>query len=731
MITGEKESSILFLSTCPPRECGIATFTQDISNAVEKRIFPSANVKIAAMNRNGVNIYNYPKKVIYQVNDADIDQYIETAKKINENDTIKLVNIQHEFGIFGGEFGSYLIAFLEILKKPCVITLHSILPEPEESMKKVVQSMAEKCNAFIVMANKGKELLRNVYGVKNDIYVIPHGIPTVSFENSKIEKKRIGYEDKIILTSFGMVGPGKGYEDAIDSLPKVVEKFPNLLYLIVGETHPIVRKESGEEYRNYLERKIKKLGLQNHVKFYNKYLKLSEIVRYLKASDIYISSSQNPNQITSGTLVYAMGCGRPVVSTPFLHAKEIVTNERGRLVEFDNSESFSNAIIDILSHPEEAKEMCKNSYHYTRHMTWPNVALNYEKVFNKYAPISLTSENMLPELKLNHLNNMTDEFGIIQFAINTTPDINSGYTTDDNARALIATCLYYDMFKDMKKINLINTYLNYLDYVQQEDGRFFNYVDKTRKVNKSEWGEDTHGRALWSLGTLISTNNIPKEIKDKAKNLFHKAIKPIRKFESPRAISFSILGFSKYQERFPKLRYKRIVTRLADKLVNLYSINSTNDWNWFEKYLTYANSKMSEALFYAYKVTKDKTYLDIGEDSLKFLMSLTFENGIFIPIGQKGWYMKEGKRAYYDQQPIDVASMVQTLVIANKLTDKKEYMDKALNTFQWFLGKNSLNQVIYNESTGGCYDGLGENSININQGAESTVSYLLARLSFT
>jgi glycosyltransferase involved in cell wall biosynthesis len=727
-MANKEDSQIVFLGTFPPRECGIATFTQDISNAVQQRVFPDTKVKIAAMNRNGVNIYNYPERVIFQLNDLDLVAYVETARRINRNRKIKLVTVQHEFGIFGGECGSYLLDFLSVLEKPCVITLHSILPNPDARMKRVVREMAEKSSAFIVMAEKGKEILRSDYELGNDIYVVPHGIPSVSFESSAREKRNLGYKNNLIVSSFGMISPGKGYELVIDSLPKVVERFPNLLYLIVGETHPIVRKEQGESYRNELEKRVRELGLQNNVKFYNKYMTLSEIVKYLKASDIYISSSKDLNQITSGTLVYALGVGRPVVSTPFLHAQEVVDSSRGVLIDFGEKDSFSDALIKILSDEKIRKSMSHNAYHYTRQMTWPNVALNYEKIFNKYADIS--SSRILPKIKMNHVNRLTDGFGIVQFARNVVPDRDSGYTTDDNARAMIVCCEHYKNFGESSKLNLIRTYLNYLAHVQDFDGKFMNYVDKNRKIDRVRFTEDAHGRAVWALGCLLATPHLGFDVRKRALKLFKKSLSPVSSFTSPRAIAFVVVGLSLFNSRKPTQENIELIRNFSDRLVAHYRDNSVEGWDWFEKYLTYSNSKLSEALFYAYQETGDEKYRRIAEKTLDFLMGVTFENEMFVPIGQRGWYVRNGERAYYDQQPVDVAYMVQTLIVAGRVTGRDEYMDKALSAFQWFLGRNSLKQVVYNEVTGGCYDGLGEHAVNINQGAESTVSYLMARLAF-
>ena len=353
------EASILYLSTYPPRECGIATFARDLISSIDKRISPSIKTGVVAMNRNGVNIYNYPKKVVHQMSDTDMNDYIELAKRVNSSDKIKLVNIQHEYGMFGGEWGDYILAFLELVEKPVVLTLHCILPEPNDKLKRVVKAISEAVDCIVVMADKGVEILREVYEVDSDIQVIPHGIPVATFESQDKEKANLGYEDKIILSSYGLMSRNKGYEQVIKALPRVVEKYPNLLYIIIGETHPDIRKHEGEEYRNYLTKLIKRLGLEGNVKFYNKYITDKEKIKYLKATDIYLAASNDPTQITSGTMPTAMGCGRAIISTPFLHAKDIVSNERGHLVKFNDPESFTHAILDLLDNPEYRRKMEK------------------------------------------------------------------------------------------------------------------------------------------------------------------------------------------------------------------------------------------------------------------------------------------------------------------------------------------------------------------------------------
>jgi glycosyltransferase involved in cell wall biosynthesis len=722
------ESDIVFLATYPPRECGIATFTKDIVASINERLPKNTKTGVIAMNSNGVNIYNYPQEVIYQISDTDMNDYIEAAKQINDSPRIKLVNIQHEFGIFKGEYGDYLLAFLEIVNKPVIITFHSVLPNPNSQLKKVVKAISEKVEEIIVMTNKAIEILREVYNVNTPIHLVPHGIPKVSFDSQESEKTRLGYEGKIILSSYGMINSGKGYEYVIDALPKIVEKYPNLLYLIVGETHPIVRKDQGEAYRNFLTEKLKKLNLEKNVKFYNKYLPVEEIVQYLKATDIYISSCIDPNQITSGTLSYAMGCGRAVISTSFLHAKDLVSKERGLLVGFKKSGEFEKAILNLLENPDLRKQMETNSYYYTRSMTWPNVAMHYCDIFNKYLDLKEKDFESLPEIDTSHLIRLTDNFGLIQFAIQADPDENSGYTLDDNARAILVCTKHYEKFREFKQLDLIRTYLNYIKYVQKRDGKLYNFVGKDKSIKKDQWSEDAHARAIWALGYMISSPNIPDDFKREAEIIIRKAIAASDEISSPRSLSFMIQGLYFYNKVANSARIRKYIEKLANDLVSLYKNSSSPEWKWFEPYMSYANSKLPEALLYAYLSTGKRDYLDFGLESLNFLLSKTFDNEIFVPIGQRGWYFKDGQKEKYDQQPIEASYTIQSLILAYKISRDEKYKKYALEAFQWFVGKNTLNQVVYDSTTGGCYDGIGENAINLNQGAESTISYLMARL---
>ncbi|MFX0138859.1 MAG: glycosyltransferase, partial [Candidatus Hodarchaeota archaeon] len=370
---------ILYLGTYPPRECGIATFTKDLTIAMDSKFSPSLKSKIIAMTNRSLNFYNYSEDVLFEIKDDDGTSYIEIAKKINKIKNVELINIQHEFGIFGGEYGEDLISFITHMEKPVVITFHTIIPNPNKKLKKIIRKLASKVKYIIVMAKIGIDILRDDYGIDNKMIFIPHGTPAVPFISSIKMKKMLGYEDKIILSSFGMMNPGKGYEYILEALPEVIEKFPNVIYLIIGATHPIVKQNEGEKYRNYLEKKVNELRLQNNVIFCNKYVTLEEIVQLLLASDIYISSNLNPNQIVSGTLAYAMACGKVVISTQFLHAKDAIIPERGILINFRDPKSYIDAIIKVLLNPELKEQLERNIYAYTRNTIWSNIALAYFK----------------------------------------------------------------------------------------------------------------------------------------------------------------------------------------------------------------------------------------------------------------------------------------------------------------------------------------------------------------
>ena len=530
-----------------------------------------------------------------------------------------------------------------------------------------------------------------------------------------------------------MLNRDKGIEYAIEALPEVVRQYPKVLYLILGATHPLIRKQEGEKYRNKLKRLIKKHKLEKHVKFYDKYLELNELIDYLKATDIYISPTLNPLQAVSGTISYALSCACPIISTANQYAKDVINHERGILVRFRKAIDIKKAILKILSDKTARREMKKNTYFYSRHMTWQNVALSYFKIFNEFAKIVPRQKGKLPPINLTYIKNLTDQFGMIQFANHTKPDPHSGYCLDDNARALLGLALHYRKKQLKSTLNLIELYLKFIKFAQKTNGKFNNFISYQKTYIDQSESEDSFGRAVWVLGYVISADHLPEYIRKQARTMFKKTIKWMPETQSLRAISFTILGLCRLAESESNPELANMIKRLSDKLIRRYNSqikqSADNNWFWFENCLTYSNYKLPEALFRAYQISKNKDYLRIAEASLKFLNSITFEKkDYFASIGQDGWYFRNGQRSYFDQQPEDTASAVEALITAYEITKKKHYLEKAKLAFDWFLGKNHLNQMIYDEATGGCYDGLGKYSINFNQGAESTISYLLARL---
>ncbi|PJE51185.1 MAG: hypothetical protein COV29_02840 [Candidatus Yanofskybacteria bacterium CG10_big_fil_rev_8_21_14_0_10_36_16] len=727
-IIKKEHGPVVYISSYPPRECGIATFTQDLAIAFDKKYNPVIRTGVIALNERPTTFYNYNPKVWGYVVASEINDYVALAKELNHNKKIKVVNIQHEFGLFGGSWGDYIVPFLQVIEKPVVITLHSVLPNPDDHLKKTMELIARNAEALIVMNQLSKETLESDYDIPGrKIFLVPHGIPQTSFESTEKSKEQYGLQGKTVLSTFGLLSPNKGVEHTIRALPPIVKKHPNLIYLVLGITHPIVRGHSGESYRNFLMKEVKKLKLENNVKFYNKYLTLEEIVDYLKATDIYICSANDVGQSVSGTLSYAMGCGRPIVSTRSVYAKYLINKDSGILVNPGKHREISRAILKLLSDPKRLKEMNKEAYEITRPMTWPNVATSYFKIYKKFADLE-PEENKLPEINLGHTMHLTDKFGMIQFAKYSKPELRHGYTLDDNARALIAAAMYYEIEPKPETLKLIKTYLKFIKYVQRGSGTFANVVSRHKNKDRAK-DEDVQGRAVWALGYISSCNFLPEEIRDRAETMLDKIIPHANNLESPRAMAFSMVGLYHYMKRYPQKTARIIFSDLAETLFKQYKKHSTHDWKWFENYFTYSNSKLAEVMFYAYEVTGKKKFLKVAKESLAFLSQVTTEkNGQYWPIGQNGWYFKNKQRSFFDQQPEDTASMVQTKVVAYETTKNKRYLQEAFSIFNWFLGKNHLGQMVYDETTGGCYDGIHQNRINLNQGAESTVSYLLARL---
>jgi len=736
---------VIYVSTYPPRECGIATFTRDLTNALD-RFNPLIKSELIAINDNGAS-YSYGPKVVFQIAQNDKESYAAAADFINKSRS-KIVNIQHEFGIFGGEDGEFIIDFLELIKKPVVTTLHTLMPSPTERRRKIITAIAEK-GLIVVMTEAAKRILKEVYKVSdNKITIIPHGAPFVHLRPSSSAKSDLGLKGKIVLSTVGLINENKGIEYVLSALPCLIAKYPNLIYCIIGETHPQVRRREGEKYRQFLEGKIRELNLEGYVRFENRYLSLEELLRYLIATDIYLTPYLGEDQIASGTLTYALACGKAIISTPYLYAKEVLSyGERGLLTKFRDPESLAENIESLLDNPRVKKNLEREAYKYGQNLIWPRVAKGYLNLFYHLAlekkkgrqPIFFKKKK--PPLKITYLEMLTDNIGVVQHALYSVQNRATGYTLDDNARALIFAARYYSHYHDEKSLRLVNTYLSFLYFSQKANGNFYTLMDHNKNFLESgEVEQDAYGRALWASGITVSSN-LHDNLKATAKHIFDNALKNIDTLRFPRARAFAIIGLYYYQKAYPEARgIQEKIEKLADFLVESFykhSLPSPNsegrNWKWFEDKITYSNGRLPEALFLAYKITNNKTYLKVAEESLSFLSDLLIMNGQLVLIGNKGWCQKEdylatGKRPLYDQQPVDADSMVEVYLRAYQITREEDYYKKALLSFSWFLGENTKKEWLYDRITGGCFDGLTEDGLNLNQGAESTIAYLMARL---
>ena len=723
---------IVFLSTYPPRECGIATFTSDLLKNFDKLFVPREEAKVVAIDNTKLQTYNYPAKVIFRISENQPNDYLEVAKKLNAMPHVKLISIQHEFGIFGADYGKNILIFLKEIKKPVVVTFHTVLPNPVKELKSMVVNIAKYADRINVMTCNSKEILTQAYGLtKNKIKIIPHGIHSLLYNDGSEARLLLKLKGKRVITTFGLLNRGKGIEYAIAALPKIVAAYPNIVYLVIGATHPVVLKEKGEQYRDELTELAYKLGVQDNILFYNEYLPTDKLLKFLQATEIYLSLSQNPDQAVSGTLTYALGAGRPVISTPFAQAKEILTKELGVLIKFNDSSSITKEVIALLSDKERLTNMSRTAYFRTRGMTWPNVVLSYMEEFTELSPELSKKEKNLPKIILKHLRKLTDDFGIYQFAILNEPDPSWGYTLDDNARALVVAALYYSPNNSQLNKHLAEVYLNFLELATKNKSGFINYFTSERKPhldrNLKENLEDAEARALWSLATVVNSK-LPIKLKKRAILILNKYCESFQNVKSPRAVAFHIKALYNWLLFNNSELTKTLLISHADFLLDRFNDNATEDWQWFEQSLTYSNAVLAEAMLLAYKVTGNYLYFKAGKTTLDFLIDQSFCGDICEPVGQSGWFKRGQKKKNYDQQPEEVSSLVSALRVMYDLSDNLGYYKKMLKVFSWFLGNNLLNQMVYSQLTGGCYDGVGKKEINLNQGAESTISYLLARL---
>lgn len=727
---------VVYVSTFPPRECGIATFTEDLMNSFDEMYNPREEAKVIAINPDKTSKYLYDrKKVLYQIPQQEEEPYVRAAQYLNSTDQVALVHIQHEFGIFGGTYGSHLILLLRELRKPAVVTFHSVLPNPNPELRDTVRAINNHVQSIIAMTETSKRILIEEYGINPEkVAVIPHGIHPINFSDGSETRRQFGLKDHLVISTFGLLGKGKGIEYGIEAMADVVKNHPEAIYLIVGATHPTVLKNEGESYRNSLIQRVRDLKLENNVFFYNNYLELDDLLRVLDATHIYLALSQDPHQAVSGTLSYALGSGRPAVSTPFAQAREDITDDVGRLVEFTNPDTISEAINALAGDHELRSALGKNAFFKTRGRIWSNVMLSHMTEYIRLVPELGEIEKNLPKIKLSHLFKLTDGFGVIQFAKLLIPDPGSGYTTDDTARALMAVVRYYEVSGRKSALPLIQTYLNFIEHVQKDGGGFHNYVDIAKRIPRDqhikENLESTSARGLYALAITAVSEHVPSQLRERAADLFRRHVHIASTVTSPRSMAVAIKALHAWGKAYSFPSVTNHITRMADALVSLFESNSGPNWKWFEDILAYSNGIMPESLIDAYLATRNEKYLSVAREALDFLVHYSFEGAVCMPIGQNGWLKRGGKKHLHDQQPEEVATLISALKAMHGVTRDNKYARRMRDAFSWFLGKNSLRRIVYDHATGGCYDGIREKEVNLNQGAESTIMYLLARLEF-
>lgn len=724
---------ILVISSYPPRECGIATYSQDLIKAINNKFGNSFVIKVCALESGKVE-YNYPEEVKYILDTSQASDYLKLAQTINQDKQIKIVLIQHEFGFFHTQEDAFLQLIHEI-KMPVAVVFHTVLPKPNNKLKENVQSIASVSNSIIVMTKTSEQLLINDYDVpQQKIKEIAHGTHLVKHLSEAFLKEKYKLKDRKVLTTFGLLSSGKSIETTLEALPAIVKTHPEVTFLVIGKTHPEVVKNEGEKYRQMLEAKVKELELQDHVRFINKYLALPELLEYLQLTDIYVFSSCDPNQAVSGTFAYAMSCGCPIISTPIPHAKELLTAKTGIIFDFKNPSQLTKAVVKLLNNDELRINIGINSLQKIVPTAWENSAVAHSRLLKSIAGNEIPLRYNLPDINLDHMKMMTTKFGMIQFSKINQPDLESGYTLDDNARALIAMCMHYELTSNEMDLIYIDIYLNFIKFCLQPEGDFLNYVDKNKAFtdqNSSTNLEDSNGRAIWALGFMISKKTIfPDELIATAKSVLEKALPQMESVYSSRAMAFAIKGLYYSHDETKTYENVELVKTLANRLLDMYKHESEEDWEWFESYLTYANSVLPEAMLCAWSVTGDIRYKAVARESFGFLLSSIFTNNGIEVISNKSWLYKgqAQKASQFGEQPIDVAYTIMTLSKFYDVFKDKEYYNKLVIAFNWFLGHNHLHQIVYNPCTGGCYDGLEEKNVNLNQGAESTVSYLMARL---
>src|SRR6202046_4789783 len=741
-------SRIAVIGNYLPRHCGIATFTTDLCDAISSE-YGTARLMALPVNDTEQG-YDYPARGRWSIAQEEGKSYQDAAAFLNFNN-IDMVSLHHEYGIFGGEAGSHILHLLRGLKMPVVTTLHTVLREPNPDQLAVMEEIAKLSDRLVVMSQLSSQILQEVFRIPGGkIDMVPHGVPDLPFLDPNFFKDRFGVEGKAVLLTFGLLSPNKGIENVIKALPQILSKHKNVVYLVAGATHPHILRREGDQYRASLQALAKEVGVESQVIFHDRFVSPEEMVEFIGSADIYITPYRHEAQVVSGTLAYALGAGKAIISTPYWHAIELLDDRRGALVPFQDPDAIAQKTLELLDTPAIRHAMRKRAYMFARDMIWKRAAQGYMGSFARVrsdrmesprmqfsARMTQKSLNHLPELRLNHLRRMTDDTGMLQHAIFTMPNRSEGYTTDDNARALtLAVTLNQLDLEQPEKYQVAsadysNLYLSFLEHAfNPEKGRFKNFLRYDRRWNESVGSEDSHGRALWAIGTVLGRSR-DQGLRGAAGRLFEFSLPAVLEFNSPRAWAYSLLGIQEYLSSYPGDRdAQKVRSVLSGRLLEMYESVRRPDWKWVENVLAYGNARLPQALLVVGSACSDDRMISAGLESLDFLSTMQHceVNRHFVPIGSQGFYRQDGEKARFDQQPLEAAGAVSACLQAFRLTGDSGWRSEAWSAFNWFLGDNDLQVPLYDSVTGGCRDGLHPDRANENQGAESTLSFLMALL---
>ncbi|WP_343184557.1 glycosyltransferase [Anoxynatronum sibiricum] len=728
----KKRPHVAIVSSALPRKCGIATFSADVSRGVSHLLGREATSFIAV---NDNETYEYSPKVVFQIEQDRLEDYLEAATSINES-SVDVVALQHEYGLYGGDEGSYIVEFLSRLKKPVVTTLHTILEKPTPDQYKSLVEVIAFSKAVVVMNQLAINILTDVYDVPvGKVRLIPHGVTDMFYIDPLFFQHKLNLRNRFVVLTFGFISRNKGIEVVLEALPSVAAAHPEVLYIVLGITHPVVKKHDGEEYRENLEKMVTELGLTQNVQFVNEFVDDDTMNLYLGAADLVILPYHSETQITSGVLSQAIGKGKAVIATPYLHARDALADGKGRLVNFKDPAGMAEAICELIEHPDERLALAGQAFIAGQQAGWDKVSHQYVRLLEEVVEKSISGHVKqgrvftLPDINMDYLKNLTDDAGMIQHTLYGIHDFTHFYSSDDAGRAMVAFTQYFNLFQDASALQMVDKYMAFVIHARREDGWFFNYMNYQKDFPSQEISQDTFGRCLWGLGaaTRVVQNRSPGFL---ARSIVEESIPMVEQLTYTRAQAYAANGLSAYlilHDDYEPAR--KGLKHIADSLLERYHQTADGTWNWFENFLSYDNARLAQALLLGYQHLRNPAYLQAGLESLDFLIDVQYQDGCFDLIGNDGWYFKGGKKSLYCQQPVDAGALTETCILAMTLTGDEKYLEMAYAAFQWYLGRNRQGVSLYNSLTGACADGLGPDGPSSNLGAESTLSFIIALVS--